>query len=161
MHGWVEDTFNHRQFTKYETHLHNWAVITCWLKELIIIQPRCSIDNRSSVSDLKGHIICKQVVLCHSVPDETMQWYQCNVRFSSKNKIKWFQQTLGGYSGDVDTFFHIFDHWLRLRNGPKMVNFGPKPTIQVIRGHRASRWLVKVDQMLDHSGTHVWGLLQM
>ena len=44
-------------------------------------------------------------------------------------------------------------------NGPKMANFGQKTPFLAIRGPKGFRWLVKVDQRVDHSGTHVGGLL--
>ena len=46
-------------------------------------------------------------------------------------------------------------------NGPKMANFGQKTPFLAIRGPKGFRWLVKVDQRVDHSGTHVGGLLQL
>ena len=51
--------------------------------------------------------------------------------------------------------FYILDHWPHLRNGPKVANFEPKPPLLVIMGHGGSWWLANVDQMVDHSGTHV------
>ena len=44
-------------------------------------------------------------------------------------------------------------------NGPKIANFGPKPPFLAISGLIDPPWLVKVEQMVDHSGTHVGGLL--
>ena len=43
--------------------------------------------------------------------------------------------------------------------GPKMVNFGPKPPFLAISGPRNPPLLAKVDKMVDHSDTHVGGLL--
>ena len=42
---------------------------------------------------------------------------------------------------------------------PKMVNFGQNTPFLAIHGPKGFRWLVKVDQSVDHSGTHVEGLL--
>ena len=44
-------------------------------------------------------------------------------------------------------------------NGLKMVNFGQKPSFLAMSGPRDPPWLEKVDQMVDHSETHVGGLL--
>ena len=42
---------------------------------------------------------------------------------------------------------------------PKNANFGPKPPFFAISGLIDPPWLVKVEQMVDHSGTHVGGIL--
>ena len=44
-------------------------------------------------------------------------------------------------------------------NGPKMANFGQKTPFLAISGLRDPPWLEKVEQIADHSGTHVGGLL--
>ena len=51
------------------------------------------------------------------------------------------------------------------KNAPSGVEMAPKWPIWgqnrhfwAIRGSRRPRWLAKVDQMVDHSGTHVGGL---
>ena len=40
-----------------------------------------------------------------------------------------------------------------------MANFGPKPPFLAISGPRDPPLLAKVDKMVDHSDTHVGGLL--
>ena len=55
-------------------------------------------------------------------------------------------------------FFHILDHRLRLRNGPKLANFGPNVHFWSIKGLKGSRWLAKVEKRVDHSETYVGGL---
>ena len=42
---------------------------------------------------------------------------------------------------------------------PKMANFGQNTPFLAVSGLVDPPWLVKVEQMLDHSGTHVGGLL--
>ena len=42
--------------------------------------------------------------------------------------------------------------------GQKRPFFWPKPPFLAMRGSRRPRWLAKVDQMVDHSWTHVGGL---
>ena len=42
---------------------------------------------------------------------------------------------------------------------PKNGQFGPKPPFLAISSLIDPPWLVKVEQMVDHSGTHVGGLL--
>ena len=41
---------------------------------------------------------------------------------------------------------------------PQSGQIGPRPPILVIRGSRGPIWLAKVEQMVDHRGTHVGGL---
>ena len=41
--------------------------------------------------------------------------------------------------------------------GQKRPFFWPKPPFLAIRGPGRPRWLAKVDQMVDHSDTHVGG----
>ena len=84
---------------------------------------------------------------------------QCSgIRATSVFKFKWYQQTLVRYSSDLLSFSPILNHWLRLKNGPKMANFGPKLSFLAIIGPKDPPWLAKVEQMVDHSGTHVGGL---
>ena len=85
---------------------------------------------------------------------------QCSgIRATSVFKFKWYQQTLVRYSSDLLSFSPILNHWLRLKNGPKMANFGPKTTIFGHQWPRRLRWLAKVDQRVDHSVTHVETIL--
>ena len=44
-------------------------------------------------------------------------------------------------------------------NGSEMANFGQKTQFLAISGPRDPWWLLKVEQMVDHSGTHLGGLM--
>ena len=44
-------------------------------------------------------------------------------------------------------------------NGPKMANFGQKTPFLAMSGPRDPQWVARVEQLVDHSGTHVGELL--
>ena len=44
-------------------------------------------------------------------------------------------------------------------NSPKMANFGQKTPFLAMSGPRDPQWVARVEQLVDHSGTHVGELL--
>ena len=70
------------------------------------------------------------------------------------DKLNWHQQTLVGYLSDEDTYFYILDHWLRLRNGPKMANFGPNALFYTSTA--SSAYLEKYGLHLNLQDIHLW-----
>jgi hypothetical protein len=72
----------------------------------------------------------------------------------SNGRSQW--NTCGGTTLDAKLVKKVH---LMAWKGPKMANFGPKPPFLAISGPRNPPLLAKVDKMVDHSDTHVGGLL--